>query len=281
MLRGFDASNWQGTINWPQVKADNYDFALVKATEGLSIIDADFYANWSGAKAVGLVRGAYAFTRPEVGNPEGQAAHFVQTVGVWEPGDLAAGDFETPEVGGDESIFALAFLGAVKQAIGFGPLVYCNQDWAQHRLTDTRMAAYNLWLSCLDPQALPAAIGVWKTVAMQQYSFTLTIPGIGGEVDGDRIARTLAGLRALGKPAPGPVGSHVTKQGVLKTKPFHGSDPVRNGKGDPYILPVGTDVKVMGKPKADPVNQDLWVEVTVVAPLAVGWFLKNSIAEGP
>lgn len=32
--QGIDVSNWQGTVNWAQVKANGVEFAYIKATEG-------------------------------------------------------------------------------------------------------------------------------------------------------------------------------------------------------------------------------------------------------
>ena len=64
---GIDVSRWQGIINWAQVKADGFQFAIIKASEGGTFVDPDFASNWAAAKAAGLVRGAYCFTRPESG----------------------------------------------------------------------------------------------------------------------------------------------------------------------------------------------------------------------
>lgn len=272
MLKGLDVSNWQGVINWPQVKADGYQFAIVKATEGRNIVDADFAANWAGAKAVGLVRGAYCFTRPEQGDPEAQAAYFVQTVGAWEPGDLAAGDFETPGGASDESAFALAWLGNVAKAIGFDPLVYCAEYWASSRLKDPRMAEYPLWLACLDPEALPASIGVWKSVALQQNSWTIQVPGIGGNVDGDQLARTVAGLKALGKPNPvKATPAHVKAPCGLKPGPIpsHASKALIQIPGPPKGICVDTGER-------QTVGADVWAEIIFTD--LTGWILASNLA---
>lgn len=274
MLKGLDVSVWQGVINWPQVKDDGYDFAIVKATEGSTIVDTDFAANWAGAKAAGLVRGCYCFTRPEQGDPEAQAAHFVQTVGAWEPGDLAAGDFETPGGTSDESAFALAWLGSVAKAIGFDPLVYCAEFWASSRLKDARMAEYPLWLACLDPEALPASIGVWKSVALQQNTWALHVPGISGDVDGDQLVRTIAGLKALGKPAPPPpvkaVPAHVLSACALKSTPSHAppSKALAHIPGPPKGICIDTGLR-------QTVGADVWARITWRD--VTGWVLAKNI----
>jgi lysozyme len=58
---GVDVSNHQGAIAWDRVAADGMTFAYIKATEGGDFVDDRFAANWDGARAVGLDRGAYHF----------------------------------------------------------------------------------------------------------------------------------------------------------------------------------------------------------------------------
>lgn len=62
--KGLDDSQYQGVIDWAQVKADGYQFTVIKATEGVSIRNPDFTAQWAGAWDAGLLRGAYHFGHP-------------------------------------------------------------------------------------------------------------------------------------------------------------------------------------------------------------------------
>ena len=43
---GPDVSHYQGSVNWASVKAAGVGFAIAKATEGSSYVDAQFKANW-------------------------------------------------------------------------------------------------------------------------------------------------------------------------------------------------------------------------------------------
>ncbi len=45
-LQGIDVSHYQGTIDWKQIQEQDIAFALIKATEGSSYVDACFYDNW-------------------------------------------------------------------------------------------------------------------------------------------------------------------------------------------------------------------------------------------
>jgi lysozyme len=76
---GVDVAHHQGNIDWDQVAGDDIAFAYIKATEGGDHLDRSFAANWEGAAAAGLDRGAYHFfTLCRSGRD--QAEHFLATV---------------------------------------------------------------------------------------------------------------------------------------------------------------------------------------------------------
>ena len=54
-VKGIDVSHYQGTVNWPKVKAAGIKFAFAKATEGMTWIDPQLVTNWAGMKNAGLV----------------------------------------------------------------------------------------------------------------------------------------------------------------------------------------------------------------------------------
>src|SRR5205085_10545153 len=62
--KGIDVSKWQDTINWTSVKNAGIAFAFIRLSDGANTKDAKFAANWAGAKAAGIIRGAYQFFRP-------------------------------------------------------------------------------------------------------------------------------------------------------------------------------------------------------------------------
>src|SRR5450631_1611453 len=63
IVQGVDVSVYQGTINWPTVKAAGIDFAIARISDG-SALDTDFATNWSGMKSAAVVRGAYQYFEP-------------------------------------------------------------------------------------------------------------------------------------------------------------------------------------------------------------------------
>lgn len=54
LLTGLDVSHYQGTVSWSTVKAQGASFAYIKATEGTTVTDAQFSANYVGAYNAGL-----------------------------------------------------------------------------------------------------------------------------------------------------------------------------------------------------------------------------------
>lgn len=82
---GIDVSHHQGVIDWDRVGEDNIDYAYIKSTEGETLVDEKFAANWAGAGDAGISRGAYHFfSLCSAG--AGQARNFLTTV----PADVTA-----------------------------------------------------------------------------------------------------------------------------------------------------------------------------------------------
>src|SRR4051812_43780388 len=64
-INGFDVYNGDGAVNWTSAKNGGYQFAFVKATEGVDFIDARFTTNMNGAQSAGVLVGPYHFARPD------------------------------------------------------------------------------------------------------------------------------------------------------------------------------------------------------------------------
>ena len=58
-FKGLDVSKYQGTIDWSQVKAAGYDFAMLRAGYGFNTIDPQFQRNASECNRLGIPIGAY------------------------------------------------------------------------------------------------------------------------------------------------------------------------------------------------------------------------------
>lgn len=65
-IHGIDVSKYQEVINWKDVKEMNekgirIGFVFIKATEGTSLVDAQFQRNWIESENQHITRGAYHF----------------------------------------------------------------------------------------------------------------------------------------------------------------------------------------------------------------------------
>lgn len=83
VIRGIDVSHFQGGIDWQAVAGDGVRFCFIKATEGVGDVDPMFHRNWTGAKAAGVLRGAYHFFHPNL-DARQQAEHFLSVVTIEE-----------------------------------------------------------------------------------------------------------------------------------------------------------------------------------------------------
>ena len=61
---GIDVSLYQKDVNWSQVFAAGNRFAFIKCSQGVTVTDPKFTANFDGAKAAGLLVGVYHFINP-------------------------------------------------------------------------------------------------------------------------------------------------------------------------------------------------------------------------
>ena len=90
-IHGIDISHHQGNIAWQavkkmQVKDIKLDFAYMKATEGLTNVDACYKRNWSKCRELHIPHGAYHYYLPNKSGAA-QALNFIKTVKLM-PGDL-------------------------------------------------------------------------------------------------------------------------------------------------------------------------------------------------
>jgi lysozyme len=124
---GVDVSRHSGEVDWAGVAAAGHQFAFIKSSEGVDLMDPAFQRNWAGASRAGLLRGAYHFYVTE-DDPEAQASFFLETVQP-KPGDLLPViDVEQLGHGTDPGwVDGLKrFLALVEEAIGAKPILYTS-----------------------------------------------------------------------------------------------------------------------------------------------------------
>ncbi len=194
VTRGIDVSYYQGTIDWPKVKASGVEFAFVRVSDGLANVDSKFAQNWSGTRAAGVIRGAYQFFRPNL-DAAAQANLFLEKVGT-----LAADDLPPVidvEATGSQSAATIAakvriWIDIVEAATGKKPIIYTGYYFWRDSVGDAKFPGYPLWIAAYVNHCPDLPSG-WDTWSFWQTSSTGQVAGIGGAVDlnsfnGDRAA---------------------------------------------------------------------------------------------
>lgn len=195
-VHGIDVSHHQGAIDWARVKASGQTFVFLKATEGADFRDTRFVENWRGARAEGLVTGAYhffTFCSPGVA----QAENFLAVAPRDEPVLPLAVDVEfTGNCLGWESVPQIqtelvAFVEHVRARDGSAPLLYTTED-VRLELVPLELQQHSYWMRSLWGE--PSAKIDWH---FWQYSDTGSVPGIRGQVDLNVFAGELAAWQSL------------------------------------------------------------------------------------
>jgi GH25 family lysozyme M1 (1,4-beta-N-acetylmuramidase) len=198
-VRGIDVSKWQGTIDWAKVWGAGYRFSIAKATEGIGYADPKWTSNRAGARAAGLVVGAYHFARPD-GNPSlagarSEAAWFASQIGPINGMVIPALDLEVRGSQTDAELIAWtkAWLGEFYARTGIKAMIYTSPSFWRTYLGDSRWFADNgyktLWVAhwtTASSPSVPASNWGGRGWTFWQYTSDGTVPGISGRVDLNR-----------------------------------------------------------------------------------------------
>ncbi len=201
---GVDVSHFDGTISWPTVKSSGISFGIAKATEGLTIQDSEFAANWAGMTQAGVVRGAYHFFHP-ADNGTQQADAFLAMTGALGRGDLPP--FLDWEVIDSSSVAtsiteAQRFIDEIALKTGLTTVIYTYPSfWTSTLGSPAQFGAYPLWYASY-VSTCPSIPAPWTSWLFWQNSASGTVPGIPATgtpaaVDLDVFNGTLQDLLAL------------------------------------------------------------------------------------
>ena len=181
---GIDVSRYQNKIDWTRVsdfKSGRFtiEFAFIKATEGKSLKDPAFTDNWANAKAVGIMRGAYHYYKPNI-NAESQATHFCNNVSL-QKGDLPP-VLDIEEFSGNKEKFISGiqrWLNIVENKYKVKPIIYTGASFYNNYIKNSQLEKYPLWIAHYY-EAKPYIFSEWK---IWQFNDRAKIDGISGFVD--------------------------------------------------------------------------------------------------
>ncbi len=150
-VRGVDISSYQGDINWETLASQNISFAFIKATEGSSHVDKNFYYNYQESQKTGISVGAYHFFSYDSPGLT-QAENYIKTVkpfdGMLPPViDLEFyGDKEkNPPERGEVAAQLKDMLNALEEYYGLKPIIYATEKSYELYLSDG-YKEYDIWI---------------------------------------------------------------------------------------------------------------------------------------
>lgn len=231
MIAGIDVSKWQGkSVDWSAVRRAGNSFAYCKASEGVGYRDRTFERNWQAAREAGLLVGAYHFARvsksPNIeSDARNEADWFSEvTAGMSEclppvldiEWDKRAKGIEPQEV----VEWCVKFLARLETNTHRLPIVYTGRNFWRWKLNKTMgLTRYPLWLVQYGNGSGPAKkIPGWP-YTFWQWSHTLPIAGIPGNVDRNWFKGSLDALKLLTMPIspPYPTESISLRRSALST----------------------------------------------------------------
>jgi lysozyme len=195
-IHGIDVSKFQGDIDWNAVANSGVKFAWIKATEGGDRLDQHFEANWTGAKAAGIPRGAYHFVY-WCRSPMEEMAFFEQVAPVEGDALPPVLDVEaTPtsptchrhltEAGAIADMKVM--LEEMERHYGKRPIIYTTVDFYQAILSDGAFMDYPIWVrSTKYRPAVKYGLRPWH---FWQYQSDGHVAGIQARVDQDAFFGT-------------------------------------------------------------------------------------------
>ncbi len=238
---GIDVSKHNGSIDFNKVKADGYDFVIIRAGYGKSTKDSKFDDNIRKALNAGLKVGAYWFIYAKTSNDilgNIKMAHAVLNnwkdsleMGVWADYEYDSDKYVGRQLSVQErTAWVKAFIEGVK-GNGYDCGLYANPDYLDNKFGNLK--SYKLWIARYTEDAEKVAKykpHIW------QYSSTGKVAGINGNVDIDRIMETVEEPKKC-------YGIVTTKGSNLMLR----SEPSTKGQ----ILkkmPNGSKVKIIARP---------------------------------
>lgn len=190
---GIDVSEFQGEIDWQQVKESGIEFVIVRlgyrayGENGTLVLDAGFEENIEGAIEAGLEVGVYFFSQAISDEEAKEEAEYVleliepyQINGpiVFDTEEIKLGEARTDSNTVEQyTKNCIVFCETIKEA-GYQPMIYANMKWMAFHLDLEQLTAYNFWYA--DAHEKPQCP---YDFAMWQYTENGVVPGIESNVN--------------------------------------------------------------------------------------------------
>ncbi len=198
-VRGIDISHYQQKIDWAKLQEAELagyplSFVINKATEGLTVKDINFKDNFSKARRLHIITGAYHFFIPG-SDAKRQAEYYINNVKL-QRGDLPP-ILDVEKLGGltSEQLQSdvLTWLEIVEKHYGVRPIIYTGYDFKKKYLNTEQLNQYPLWIA----RYYKDELGYDSDWCMWQYTDIGKVDGIKGNVDCNVFNGTMHQLHML------------------------------------------------------------------------------------
>ena len=147
--RGVDVSRWQGSVDWSAVKAAGVDFALLRCYAYRK--DANFEANYAGARAQNIPVGAYVYmyaTTEEEAAAEAQGAlNALGGKALQLPLFLDVEDDDVKPLGREKLTDLMLLEMNAFAAAGYRTGYYTSQSYVSAYMDASRLTGFDRWIA--------------------------------------------------------------------------------------------------------------------------------------
>ncbi len=193
--QGIDVSDWQGYINYNQVKNDEIDIVYIKASQGQKIKDPYFELNYENAKENNLKVGFYHFlTATNIEEAEKEAIFFSSVISGKQVDCKLALDYEQFNDINIEKInqIALAFMKKVEELTKKQVIIYSDLYNSKNTFNSEVANNSELWIAYYgDYRNLENENTSWQYFIGTQYTDVGRVAGINGNVDRDIFSENI------------------------------------------------------------------------------------------
>jgi len=193
IYEGIDVSNWQGYIDYKEVKNSGIQIVYIKSSQGNNIRDPYFRINYENAKANGLNIGFYHYvTARSTDEAIKEAEYFSSVISGTTPNCKLAMDFENfGNLNATEiNSIARTFLIKVKELTGKDVIIYSDASNARNIFSPELARDYPLWIAEYGVET-PTSNVNWSSWIGFQYTSHGRVNGINGFVDRDKFTEDI------------------------------------------------------------------------------------------
>lgn len=187
--QGIDVSNWQGYIDYSQVRNSGIEIVYIKASQGTTYKDPYFEINYENAKLNNLKVGVYHFlTATNTQEAENEATFFASVISGKQIDCKLALDYEEFSGIDREQInqITLAFIQKIKELTEKEVIIYSDLSNAENTFNSEVASNGELWLAFYgDYNNLENVNSSWNNFIGVQYTDRGTVSGIRTNVDRD------------------------------------------------------------------------------------------------